>query len=225
MVQRIIAAVTVLVVACVSVGVYFLVRDMPNPTAVTEDSLRFKMENEALNSVLDEEGNHKYTSLAIREDNHIVYLTYEELLDFYNNKTGILYFGRPACPWCRLLIPFLLDFAKEENINIYYFDIEKDRDENTSEYQNILSRFEEYLPTDTVTQNENDQDFNPGLKRVVLPHLFFIQKGNIKAHLPMFQHAYLSDNEPEKVKQLLRDFNQSITSYFDVVFDDEDCEC
>ncbi|MCL2519104.1 MAG: hypothetical protein FWF15_11125, partial [Oscillospiraceae bacterium] len=81
--------------------------------------------------------------------------------------------------------------------------IEQDRDENNEQYQNILTIFRGYLPTDTVTQNEDDPEFNPGLKRVVLPQLFFMDNGAIKSDLFMFRHEYLEHDESEKVKQLL----------------------
>ena len=224
--KRILVGIALLIIAGIIIGVYFLTNDNSN-SAVTEDSLRFKEENEALNSELNEDGTNRYTPLSIREDNNIVYLTYEGLLDLYNNKTGILYIGRAASPWCRLLIPFMLDFAEEENVNIYYFDIEDDKAENTEEYKNILSMFDEFLQTDTITQNEDDPDFDPDLKRVVLPHLFFIQNGEIEADLPMFQHEYLRDNESDKVKQLLREKHNATASYFGntAISDDGDCEC
>ena len=181
----------------------------------TSDSLRFKEEYEALNDVKGEDGINQYTSLTIDKDNNIVYLTYDELVDFMENKTGLLYFGRPGCPWCRLLMPYMLDFAKNDNVNIYYYNIEKDRDENNEKYKNIVSILGEHLPTiDTVTQNVSDPDFNPALKRVVLPQLFFIKDGEVKADMFMFQHEFLKDKESEKILQLLKDKYATI-----------DCDC
>ena len=172
-------------------------------TEKTEGSLRFKQEYEELNDVLNDDGTNRYFYLAIDEDNNIVYLTYEKLLDFTSGGKGLLYFGRPACPWCRLLIPYMLEYAKEADVNIYYYDIERDRDEDNEQYRNILRIFRGYFPTDTVTQNENDRDFNPGLKRVVLPQLFYMHNGAIKFDLLMFRHEYLENGESEKIAQLL----------------------
>ena len=170
---------------------------------ITDDALRFKQEYEALNAELNDDGTLRYTTMYISEANNIVYLTYEDLLDFTSSGTGLLYFGRPACPWCRLLVPHMLEYAKEADVNIYYYDIELDRNENNEKYQNILTIFRGYLPTDTVTQNEADPDFDPGKKRVVLPQLFFLKNGAITSDILMFQHEYLSENDPDKLKQLL----------------------
>lgn len=186
-----------------------------NSTKAANDSQRFKEEYEALNEEKDEDGTNKYTSLTIDKDNNVIYLTYEELVSFLENKTGVLYFGRPGCPWCRLLTPYMLDFAEKANISIYYYNIEKDRDENNEKYKNIVSILGNHLPTvDTVTQKEGAPDFNPELKRVVLPQLFFIKDGEVKADMFMFQHEYLKNHESEKTMQLLWDKYAAI-----------DCDC
>ena len=173
--------------------------------SAADDSERLKKEYEALNSELNEDGTKKYSTVSIDKDNNIKYLTYEELIDFTANKTGLLYFGRPGCPWCRLLLPIMLDYAKENNVTVYYYDIENDRTENNERYKSILSLFSEQLPSDEVTQNEDDPDFDPDLKRMVLPQLFFMKAGEVRADLMMYQHEYLENDETEKVKQLLKD--------------------
>ena len=173
---------------------------------LTDSPLRFKEEYEALNSVLNSDGTPQYSFVTIEETNKVIYLTYEGLLYFFNNnKSGLLYFGRPGCPWCRRLVPIMLDYAKEDDIDVFYYDIEKDRAENNEEYKTILSLLGDYLPTDTVTQSEGDADFDPGLKRVILPQLFFINNGEVESGLLMFEHEFLRDNETDKVIQLLRD--------------------
>ena len=176
-----------------------------------KDPSRFKEEYEALNSELNEDGTNKYSIVSIDKNNNIVYLTFDELMDFIGGKTGLLYFGRPGCPWCRVLIPYMLEFAGEDNVYIYYYDIEEDRAENNENYKTILSLLGNYLPTDTVSQDEDDPDFDPDLKRVVLPQLFFIKNGEVKDDWYLYQHEYLRNNEADKVKQSLRDKYASIT--------------
>ena len=189
------------------------------------DSLRFKMEYEALNYEQNDDGTNRYAYLSIDEDNNIVYLTYADLLDFIDNGVGLLYFGRPACPWCRLLVPHMLEFAKEADVPIYYYDIEADRAANNHRYRYLLSVFGDYLPTDTVTQNEDDPDFDPELKRVVLPQLFFMRNGEVQANVLMFQHEYLSDDDSEKINQILSDMHNAISSRFGGAVDDDCEEC
>ena len=191
----------------------------------TADSIRFKEEYEALNGELNDDGTNAYTPVSIDEANKVKYLTYYELLDFIGNKTGLLYFGRPGCPWCRLLVPSMLDYAKEDNVTIYYYDIEKDRAENNAEYKDILAVLGEHLPTDTVTQSEGDLDFDPDLKRVVLPQLFFIKDGEVRSGLMLYQHAYLRDGQTENLKQMLRFLYNSLLFYNGTNDGDGNCEC
>jgi len=180
--------------------------------AGTRNPLKFKEEYESVNDAKNADGSAQYTFLSINEDNNSIYLSFEDLVDFIDNKSGLLYFGRPGCPWCRLLLPIMLEFAKEEDVFVYYYNIEKDRDENNDKYKTVLSKLGDFLPTDTVNQNEADANFNPGLKRVVLPQLFFIKDGKVVGDLYMFQHEYLRDNDSAKVKQLLKDTYAPIAS-------------
>lgn len=190
----------ILLVIGLILGYYFISK---NNDKVNSDAIRFKKEYEALNDELNDDGSKKYTKMSIDENNKIVYLDYEELIDFINNGTGTLYIGRPGCPWCRLLIEPMFEFAEENNVNIYYYNIEKDRTENNDRYKNVLKLLDEYLPIDTVTQNEDDKDFDKTLKRVVLPHVFFIDGGEIQNEILLYQHEFLKNNEKEKMKDLL----------------------
>ena len=169
-----------------------------------EDRIQFKEDYEKVNAELDADGDPLYKHLTIGEANNFVYLTYDEVLDFITNGTGILYLGRPECPWCRVLVPIMQDFAKEEKIYIYYYDIEADRNENNERYHKIIELMGDYLPIDTVTQKETDKNFNPKLKRVVLPQLFFMKGGKVKEDLMAYQHECLEKNQKDEMKALLK---------------------
>ena len=79
---------------------------------------------EALNEMTDEDGEPLYKQLDIPEDNPVVILTYDEMREFLSRGSGLLLFSRPGCPWCRLLLPTLLEFAAERGIYIYLYDPE-----------------------------------------------------------------------------------------------------
>ena len=136
----VIAGISKLLILIFAVSIIFIVNSSAGVSEL-EDSMRFKYEYEALNSEKNEDGTNRYSYLSINEDNNVVYLSYEELLDFSNYGTGMLYFGRPACPWCRLLIPYMLEFADSSGTFIYYYNIEEDREANNERYKSILSIF------------------------------------------------------------------------------------
>ena len=179
------------------------------------DGKKFKKEYEALNGKIDEDDGSNYLKLSIEKENKVTYLEFDELTDFMENRSGILYFGRPACPWCRDLVPALIEFVKEKDSNIYYYNIETDREENNENYKKILSKLSEYLPTDTVTQKEDDPDFKSDQKRVVLPQLFFLKYGKVKADLLFYEHECLKNKDAVGVKNLLSEAYKTI----------EDCGC
>lgn len=109
--------------------------------------------------------------MDIDESVKLTYLNDSEAIDFLENKTGIIYFGFPNCPWCRNIVPVLLSLAKDNNVTVYYFnpsDLRKNNDENYEIIKNIL---DEYLE-----KNENGQ------KVLYVPDVYFVKDGNIKGH-------------------------------------------
>ena len=172
------------------------------------DAIEFKREYEALNTEVDEHGNNIHIWLNIPRINRVKILSFDELINFLESGTGIIYFGKPACPWSRMLIPGVLEFSREKRVNIYYYNIEEDLNTNNENYQKIVAFLYDYLPTDTITQNETDENFNENLKRIILPHLFFLRNGVIKADQLFFEHEYLENNEKEKIKDLLKSMLQ-----------------
>jgi predicted bacteriocin transport accessory protein len=167
------------------------------------DGKKFKKEYEELNSVKQEDGTYKYTTLDIDANNPIKYLTIDEVFEFFDSGTGFIYLGRPACPWCRRAIPVMLDAAKENKLNtIYYYDIEQIRNDNTNEYKKLV---------DTVTQSEEDEDFDPTLKRIVVPDFYTVKDGKIVAHHQNTVESHVSHKDAltnDQIKELKNIFKE-----------------
>ena len=156
-----------------------------------EDALRFKHEYEALNEILDDEGLPRHADIYIPENNRVVYISFNELMDFIDSGTGVFFFGRPACPSCRALFPTFLQVAEVMGIYIYYYDIEFDRSEHNENYVRILEALHDYLPVDDRSQTPGTDGFDENLKRVTVPHLFFIEEGQIINEIMMNSHPLL----------------------------------
>lgn len=83
------------------------------------------------------------------------------MVDFLTTGSGVLYFGFPECPWCRILLPSLLQVAEDTNQTVYYYNPKEIRnsislDETTGElvveketlpeYQILLDTMKDILP-------------------------------------------------------------------------------
>lgn len=135
-------------------------------TACTDkvnDVEKFKKEYEALND--------NSVVVTIDEKANINYLEVEEVVDFLENKTGIIYFGFPSCPWCRNILPVLIDIAKENNQTIYYFNPKELRGSNDKNFAKIMTILNDYL-------NSNDD----GEKFLYVPDVYFVKNGSIVGH-------------------------------------------
>lgn len=145
------------------------------------DALKFKQEYEKLNS------NSKLPKVIIDDDNVIKYITFEDVRMILEGGTGVIYFGFPECPWCRNMVPVLLEAADITGIdNIYYYNAldirdKKSLDENgniitekegTDEYKYIISKLNNYL-------GEYKGLNNPTIKRLYFPTVLFVYEGEV----------------------------------------------
>lgn len=125
-----------------------------------DDSIKtLKKEYESLND--------KGIVVNIKDESLVNILDYNETKELLTSKTGIIYFGFPSCPWCRNILPILLDVAKENNVYVNYLNIRNISDEEKSELKNILA---DYLTL------EDDELI------LYVPDVYFVNNGNIVAH-------------------------------------------
>lgn len=106
---------------------------------------------------------------TISEYNYYIYKNGEEIIKILENGTGVVYLGFPECPWCGAYVPMLNEVADINGLEkIYYYNILEARKNNTKEYQKIVSILNDYLQYD-----------DEGNKRVYVPAVVFVQKGEI----------------------------------------------
>lgn len=151
------------------------------------DAMKFKEEYENLNNEYNEVLKKENLKVEIPEDNPIKYSTIEEIKDILKNKTGVIYFGFPECPWCRNAVPILLEAAKDMEIDtIYYYNAYSIRDkkslddngkiiieeEGTKDYQELIDIMYDKLPP---YEGLNDES----VKRLYFPTVVFVKNGKI----------------------------------------------
>lgn len=180
-------AISVIVLVClVIMSCYFYFSHSSSNNKQT-DALKFKEEHEALNNQIIEGMTKEYLSISIPKDNPIKYSNFSEVFDIIKEGTGVIYFGFPECPWCRNIVPILLDAAKEVGIDkIYYLNAREDRDqksldengnivvdnEGTKEYQELIS-----LLYDSLSSYNGLGDDT--IKRLYFPTVVFVKDGNV----------------------------------------------
>lgn len=144
----------IFVVGGVACYLLFVDDGVPNVDETTKDNYKFSVE---------------YTKVPM--DNVFIYKTEEEIINFLETGTGIVYLGFPECPWCQSYVVYLNEVAKDSGIEkIYYLNVKDIRTNNTENYQKIVSLLSDILPND-----EN------GNKKVYVPQVVFVKKGNIVA--------------------------------------------
>ena len=217
-------AVAVLLVCNIGLVGYLLTKDsnVSNPPAVSCDADRFKSEYEAINGKDNGYGGN-HLEISIPSDNNIEYVNATRVKQVLGSGTGVIYFGFPECPWCRNMIPTLVDVAKEYDMDILYLNNKSERDtikldesgkivmekEGSKDYYEILELLGEKA---SVYDGLNDVT----VKRLYFPTVVFVKDGEIvgfhEGTVESQEDAsvYLNAVQQKELKNILRD-------YFDLV--------
>ena len=105
----------------------------------------------------------------IGQDNVFVHKKTGEIIDILGSGTGIVFLGFPQCIWCQAYAVILHEVAQELGVEeIFYGDIRHDRQNNTRNYQTIVSLLDGHLHLD-----------DDGKPRIYVPDLTVVKDGQI----------------------------------------------
>ncbi len=202
----------------------------------TKSPLPFVKEYEALNESKTQSGK-TYSSLKLKNAERIKYANYDEI-DKALEKDAIIYFGFPECPWCRTLVPVLLESAKEAGIKeILYMNILNERnsyelDENgkavlksngTKGYNALVEKLANHLDDYTLT-SEDGQKIETGTKRIFAPTLIFVSKGKViyvhKGTVDSQEDPYLELTKEQK-EELMKVLIDNMNKVLDITCEEE----
>jgi len=211
------------------------IEDDNKPTSVSEDAIKFKEEYESLNGVVNESNGKKTKELSISTTNPDDKLTEEETISLLEDGTGILYLGFPECPWCRSMLPVLLNTLDNTSIDkLYYLNIYELRSvlelnkknkvevvrKGTDSYYKMLELMDEYLEPYYLT-SEDDKKIDTKEKRIYAPTVVAIKDGEIKGI-----HVSTIDSQKDPYKNLTKKQENELSSIFmDLINEVYDVSC
>lgn len=156
-----------------------------------ENAEKFKNEYESLNGQKNSNGK-EYRNIEIPSDNPFMYKSAKDIVNAMNNKKAFLvYFGFPTCPWCRSVLPTLMNVLKDNGIEeIYYVNIKDIRDEielddkgkvkikneGSEDYKDLLEKFDDVLK-EYILKDKNDKEVKTGEKRIYAPNIVAVVDG------------------------------------------------
>ena len=184
----------------------------------------FKHEYEILNGQSDWEGTHTYKEITIPDDLNVVVTDLAGATELLRDCTGIFYFGFPECPWCRTLVPVLIEAIETSGYDgiLYCCNALYDRDylsldddgnvvvesEGTAEYTAFLEEYGEYF-----SQYEG---FDESVRRLYFPTTCFMKDGEfVYVHVDTIEGQVegtdeLTDEQHDTLLNLLMDCIESI---------------
>ena len=157
-----------------------------------KDAIQFKEEYESLNGEVNEKNNKEYRNLSISKDNPFIYKEVDDIVEMINDQeTFAVYFGFNSCPWCRSVLPTLIEVAKDTEIDkIYYVDVKEIRDtieinesgelettkQGTEGYYELIELLGNVLNDYTLTDSEGNK-VSTNEKRIYAPNVVIVVDG------------------------------------------------
>jgi len=176
----------IMILVLMLAGSYFYV--------LKNDNLKFKFDYEIYNKV--EYNNGKTIKVNIPTNNKIKKIKTNKVMEFLNNGTGILYIGYSTCPWCRRVVPVLIDLVNEyDSIDkIYYLDVYQD-------LSGIETELYEYLDDYLTEYNEE--------RHLSVPYVFFIKNGKV-----VYEHLSTVESYKDPFNEMNNEQIEELKSYY-----------
>lgn len=132
----------------------------------------------------EEETKKEYVSKEYEEivDECVIYYANKEaILSMLKNGTGIVFLSWNGCPWCHGYINYVNSTALEADLDVMYFDIYEDRNNNTDFYKEIVDLIKDYVDSYAyVTNGETKAAYDAdGNVRIYVPTVIYVVKGEI----------------------------------------------
>lgn len=227
----------ILLVFMVFVGILAFKDKKSEESSISSDALLFKNEYESLNNVVREKDGKTIKEISISSNNPVDIITEEETINLLENGTGLIYMGFPDCPWCRSMLPVLLQTLDNLSIQkLYYLNISSIRDtltlneknkveiteEGTQEYYKMLEIMDDYLEPYYLT-NSSGKKVDTKEKRILAPTVVAVKNGEIVGiHTGTVdsQTDPYEDLTTEQKEELSKTFTELIESIYDISCDE-----
>ena len=199
----------VIIISALTFIIFFMKNDKKNTITYTKDEINFKNEYEEYNGIENKDGV-LLDTIEVLADNNVNYI--EDNIDEYlNNGTNIVYLGSPTDNKSRNLIPILIELTNKNKLdNLYYYNSSElsetyniDNLELSSTYNNIVNK----LGDDLEESIEGTE-----IKRIPFPIILFIKNGEYMGSVSVTESTEFNDVTIVDLKQKIQNFIDIIDS-------------
>ena len=218
-----------LIAIIILVGSLFALQNSNEEKTNNEDAIKFKEEYESLNGEVNEKNDKEYRELSISKDNPFIYKEADDIVEMINNEaTFAVYFGFNSCPWCRSVIPTLIEVAKDTEIEkIYYVDVKEIRDtieindngelettkEGTDGYYKLIELLGDVLSDYTLTDSDGNK-ISANEKRIYAPNVVIVVDGKAEK-----MESGISDKQIDGYMELTDEIKEDTYNKFENILE------
>ena len=131
---------------------------------------------------------------SVSDNNPFQYATIDEVLELFENKSGILFLGDSDSEWSAFAAKVLNQVLKEKEVEeVYYFNPESIKQKNSEKHKLLLEKL------------ELEEDYS-------LPIVYLITDGKVISSVDSFVHDDFSNSE-DNVKELEKEYSNLVSQY------------
>lgn len=131
---------------------------------------------------------------SVSDNNPFQYATIDEVLELFENKSGILFLGDSDSEWSSYAAKVLNQVLKEKEIEeVYYFNPENIRQKDSKKHELLLEKL------------GLEEDYS-------LPIVYLIIDGKVSSSVDLFVHDDFSNSE-DNVKELEKEYFNLVSQY------------
>jgi len=165
---------------------FFTVACHGREEVIRADEKKFKEEYESING--KKRGESTIMSISVLDHNRMKYIGSEEVIRILEGKSGVIYFGFPECPWCRNVVPVLIEACEDADLDvIYYANLSSERDkkelkdgeivtieEGSQNYKRIIELLGNHLGVYEGLEDDT-------IRRLYFPTVLFVKNGKVES--------------------------------------------
>lgn len=146
---------------------------------------------------------------SIDENNPFEYATIDQIINIFDNGSGIIFFGNSDDEWCVESVKIFNDTVEYRNVSeVYYYNPSSIQDKNTDKYRELVKFIKEYLKENEIGNFELNT-----------PEIYVVKNGKIVNHSNCNIDEITTNSDDvditeEEIRELLKDeYLDLINSY------------
>lgn len=107
----------------------------------------------------------------------------DEVMEVFQNGTGVVLFSFPESEWCQELMPLLNEEALKVETEVMYYNVRDIRESKTDEYTILYNEIVRFLETTEFDELRYEEIFVPTMVKLENGNIIDFHLGTVESHV------------------------------------------